>query len=395
MASAKLWVQITFRKISIAEACELLESQPEIKWKEVDVSTELDDQQLSIEVYFRDFNDEAFCFSDQAFDVGAWRRFGRAVRNSTLDWFELISDEINVGTAAQCINAFFAELKHNKSIVAAQIKLTGLLSMDVLSYFIQNNSALKTLWLASEESVTLEQSDVVSRAIRISSAKLEKVFIRYCSFENNGAFERLLEGCPRVKSLVVTCKHHWQCTAVAALLRDPSNVLRKLSVSLQNMQLDGKRAVRDITRSLVGNNHLQDLNIIWMYASYCTDIDKLLCDPSSIQSITNSNHTLKCIQIDRLALSTLADQCLELNMNENKAKVVRDKIFQFYFAGEFDVSPFSNMAVSVLPEVMSQIKGDNKQSGIYRLLMCVQELCNISDRVCSEQHGNKRMKTSG
>jgi hypothetical protein len=72
--------------------------------------------------------------------------------------------------------------------------------------------------------------------------------------------------------------------------------------------------------------------------------------------------------------------------------VTRNKILQFYFVGEFDLSPFSNMAVSVLPEVLSQIEGTDKLSALYRLLQGIPDLCNVHDRVYSEQSSIKRWK---
>jgi hypothetical protein len=104
------------------------------------------------------------------------------------------------------------------------------------------------------------------------------------------------------------------------------------------------------------------------------ETSKILCDVSSIQSISNSNHTLHGLSVD-YELSTLTQQCLE------KTKVARDKIFRFYFVGEFAISPFSGMAISVLPEVMSRIAEQNKHSAIFRLLQHIPELCNDSDRV--------------
>jgi hypothetical protein len=79
-----------------------------------------------------------------------------------------------------------------------------------------------------------------------------------------------------------------------------------------------------------------------------------------------------------------------LNENGNKAKVIRNKILRFYFVEEFDVFPFASMALSVLPDVMSQIEEENKHSVMYTLLQCIPELCNVSNRVTSEHTGNKR-----
>jgi hypothetical protein len=125
---------------------------------------------------------------------------------------------------------------------------------------------------------------------------------------------------------------------------------------------------------------------------WCTP-DRLLCDVVSIETIENSNHTLENISVSGHVLSPFAKQCLELNKNENKAQVVH-KIRQFYFTGGFDLSPFSNMVASVLPEVVSKIDGKEKLSVIYRLLRCFPDLWNGSDGICSEQHCNKRMKMS-
>jgi hypothetical protein len=148
----------------------------------------------------------------------------------------------------------------------------------------------------------------------------------------------------------------------------------------------GEQAVRIISASSVGNAHLTKLLIncnnlqIEIDGSY---IDKLLCDASSIESMTNSNHTLKRISFGyqiRHVHSTFARDCLKLNENEDKAKVIRHKILRFYFVGKFDLSPFVGMPLSVLPEVIDQIEGHEKQSAMYRFLRCIPELCDVHYR---------------
>jgi hypothetical protein len=134
--------------------------------------------------------------------------------------------------------------------------------------------------------------------------------------------------------------------------------------------------------SLVGNTRLKILCIHWHAVDFF-DSEKLLCDTSSIESISNSNHTLEDLSVDGDKLSSMATKCLVINENEDKAKVIRDKILLFYFDGDFDPSPFSSMALSVLPEVMSQIRGKNEQSALYRLLRCISELSNVSSRASS------------
>jgi hypothetical protein len=171
--------------------------------------------------------------------------------------------------------------------------------------------------------------------------------------------------------------------------------------------LDALQAVREITECLQESTHsnLRELTLSLgdgfdpsfrtsFDTSDCLDSMKLLCNVSTIESIYNSNHMLQKIDVQGHELSAFATKCLELNENEDKAQVVRHKILRFYFTGQYDVSPFVSMPLSVLPEVISQIKGKKKKrmSAIYRLLRCIPELCNISARESTHQSGNERQK---
>ncbi len=147
-----------------------------------------------------------------------------------------------------------------------------------------------------------------------------------------------------------------------------------------------------VNKCLVGNTNLKSLSIIspgWRGRD-CFDSKKLLCDVS--------NHTLESIFVSGHKLSTVANRCLELNSIKNKAEVIRQNMLQFYFVGEFDLSPFINMPLFVLPQIMSQRFGDDDAelariqrkrmkpsttfsfNAIYRFLRCISELCNVSDR---------------
>jgi hypothetical protein len=377
--------------LTITEACELLEGDPQIQLDRLDVTTNVRGQRVSIRV---GDGCGALYFRDQTFDLDAWSRFGKAVRNSSsLHTFDLVrsgvADAIDgdlLVAAALCIDAFFAEVKRNKSIATATIELTGLLINDVTE-FIEKNEALKELVLESRERVSLQESTILSWVIQ--SAKLEAFNIQFCSFEDDESFERMLEGCSSVnRRLDVTCEDNSECTAVAVLLRDPSCELKELMMMLNrehsedgdsSSSLDVQQATKDILESLSENTNLKELRLYApLRASVCFDSDNLLCDPKSIDSIINSNHTLESINIGYAELSTFTKECLMINRNPDKNKVVRDKILRFYFVDEFDVSQFSNMTLSVLPEVM---RFWTEHSAIYRLLKYMPELCNVSDGV--------------
>lgn len=80
--------------------------------------------------------------------------------------------------------------------------------MDDLTDFIVNNEAFEKLFLLSDQTVTLEESTALSQAIS-TSAHLREVQFWDCKFRNNddGSFERLLEGCSRKDSVHIRCKH--------------------------------------------------------------------------------------------------------------------------------------------------------------------------------------------
>lgn len=396
----------------------LVEDSPDIKRLDIYTQEVVGGDRKVVIVLDEDRFPKPLCHIDRSFDVEEWREFGRAVvQKGTLEKITLrslgvrerVRDADLLTAAERCIREFFAEMKHLKSIVKAEF-FFEVISIDDLSEFIVNNEALKFLTMSSHEPVllSLEQSDVVSRAI--SNAKLQILNITDWKFPNDGSFGRILEGCANVRELDVMCKHGRQCTAVAALLRDPARVIEELVLDLEPEpepeNLDLEQLFRDISASLVGNENLKLLN---MYSDRdpgddvwdCFDnmFHNLLCNTRSIQSVINSNHYIESISFEDSAGRSTEDYGFEtleeLNKNDDKEEVILNKILQFYFVGKFNVSPFESMPVSVLPEVMRvmwQIKGKEKQSALYRLLQCMPQLCNVSERNSTQQPSNKRQK---
>jgi hypothetical protein len=233
---------------TITEACELLEGSPQTKWDRLVITTQMTDDEeedFSIEVELRNELKAQFVFSDRWLMIDPWRRFGRAVGNSNLhtleigvdmfdDIFELYDRWMELfDGAAWCIEEFVAEVKYSTTIVDATIEL-DYRSINDLGHFISNNkSSWRALELVAENvPVSLEWSDVLSRAIR--NVRLEKVNILRCRFgdgeraseaEDDGSFEQILEGCSTVEELQVGCLSNSDCTAVAAILQDPTSVL--------------------------------------------------------------------------------------------------------------------------------------------------------------------------
>ena len=77
---------------------------------------------------------------------------------------------------------------------------------------------------------------------------------------------------------------------------------------------------------------------------------------------------------------------LELNKNVDKNFVVCEKIREYYFDGNFDVAPFVNMPISILPLVMSATRGGkiNCQNAIFRMLRSMPGLCKKDSKAVEE-----------
>jgi hypothetical protein len=168
------------------------------------------------------------------------------------------------------------------------------------------------------------------------------------------------------------------------LLQDRTNILERAELFDDSGEPEDYEIGREVTSGLVNNTRLRSLYLHWLmyrddvsaFSNGC--LHKLLCNSTSIESIHNSNHMLINVADNENAIRTgILGELLDINNNEDKAQVIRDKILKYYFVEDFDVTPFANMPVSVVPEVISHIQSETKQSAIFRLLKCIPELSNV------------------
>ena len=89
-----------------------------------------------------------------------------------------------------------------------------------------------------------------------------------------------------------------------------------------------------------------------------------LANKTCINPTLLSNHTLERFwdySISDRELDKLPDDlvfCLDVNLEKNKANVARKKIFHFHLNGNFDLSPFLDIDLEVLPHVLDWIGRD-------------------------------------
>ena len=271
--------------------------------------------------------------------------------------------------------------------------------------FISNLNDFRILNI---NSVTLNDDDstVIAQALE-GMLSLVSLNIRYLATRAS-AFRTIISACPSsVEWLYISCDTAEHCSILASFLQSNHlmvshlNVTKKDSIvveedSLDSFQLSEQEASMIIDGLKNGNTCLETLYIFCCKGdTFFTSAQTLLCDTTSIESICLSNHTLIELQPfleSEVRFDVFSEQevkfgiivdSLRLNRNSNKNRVIREKISRYFFVGNFDVSPFIKLPVSVVPSVLGMIKGKklDRQSAIFRLLKSIPDLCNVVSRV--------------
>lgn len=362
---------------------------------------------------------------DKEMDVASWRQFGKSIKTSTtIKELSLMGvlQETNP-EVAQCLRAFFEEINENKTIVALEIHFNVCMAIPALDLrkFFQNNHRLRQVtFRANDRWISPAQSAHLSAVLRDLS--LKNIIIDCIRFANDGTFEQVLFACQKMKRLrLLDFTKNYQLSTIAEWLQNPMTLLPELVLQLHrffSIDMDIERVENEILASLARNTKLQALGVHGLFQNDESKerIKRLLCNNTSIEGIIQSNHSLQEILIYDLEgdIHEIEEnetnepeapwqECAELNKNPNKNEVIRAKIMQFYFSGDFDKSSILNMPPSVLAHIMG-IDVEDKQSAIFNILKSIPELCSASssDGGGSQSHTsladdsvgcNKRQKT--
>ena len=397
-----------------AKACQKLQGRQGVQVIEISYNAHDDDESSSPRLMakttkkFRAAGAWHEDIQDEAMDIDGWRQYGRSIQRSNRIkelWLQLDGRHVDSvsSEARRCLRAFFHEMKDNKSILAFLFDpnmITAVSDSD-LRYFLQNNHNLAEVDFWGNRPISLEQATYISNALR--DIPIKKLSSR-CNnfFTNNGAFEPILSACRNVTKLCLRLQENYQCTALAAFLRDPSTLLQELYLERVNQlpDFDVERAERELVAGLLHNSKLKIFKVDGLFggggAMEC--FKNLLCDTSSLDSVIQSNHTLQNIQIINLDYEEAMEweeKCqpyYNLNKNPNKDTVIRCKIMQFYLSGDnFNPSSLANMPLGVLAQILG-MNVPKKQSAMFNILKSVSELCAVSSR--GGVPNNKRQKIS-
>jgi hypothetical protein len=142
----------------------------------------------------------------------------------------------------------------------------------------------------------------------------------------------------------------------------------------------------EIIMALVHNSCLIDLDMTHndeLTEWNCQDICRVLCDKTCIDSIYSSNHTLDVLLLPfyfrgEEILDEIASS-LEMNHNEDKAEVARQKILKHHFSGgsSTNVHVFTRMPDAVMPFAVGWIGRNNL--GYSLMFNVVRDLPHLSD----------------
>jgi len=207
-----------------------------------------------------------------------------------------------------------------------------------------------------------------------------------------------------LKSLSVRKAHSispagWR--SITNLLQSPNSNLVDLQVC-DNKNLLNDEVISSFANAIAHNNTLKTLNIsIYrqttsnVSARRWSTIANILCNTSSICSIYNSNHTLSDIgNIGYRVYDFPTDltDYLQLNDNENKFEVVRQKIIRYHFTnGEDNMQEFADMELGVLPQALGWTGRNNiGRSLLYQLVRCMSLLFDYKSRKAKATLGKKR-----
>ena len=225
-------------------------------------------------------------------------------------------------------------------------------------------------------------SSIVEHASSLEQLDLTCVKV---NFAHEDHFNRIISKCQHVKSLRVRCRSSALCPAVANLLEHSSSI-RHLVLLYGGVRGVSEEGLSIVAAGLAKNSTLKLLTLA--YRGSWDAISKVFCDASSIESIYSSNHTLEAIGNRGTIPPVIADY-LSLNRIPNKQEVIRMKIFRYYFVGDFDITPFAQMPLSVLPQVLGMIQcsdDEDRRLALFRLARYIPDLCNVSSRVRRNGH---------
>jgi len=278
----------------------------------------------------------------------------------------------------------------------------------ILANALATNTRLTHLSLWHNNSISTTGWQVFFNTLRDSNSILENLILNNINNIDDNVAVSMAAALGNMKSLKSLSLRKARSISSAGwrsftnLLQSPNSNLMELQVC-DNGNLLNNEVISSFANAIANNNTLKTLDISVYDDNITTSnvsarswstIANILCNTSSICSIYNSNHTLSDlgnIGWDVVLPSDLTDY-LQLNDNDDKFEVVRQKIIQYHFVnGEENMQEFVDMELGVLSHAMGWA-GRNHigHSLLYQLVRCMPLLFDYKSRKAKATLGKKR-----
>jgi len=266
----------------------------------------------------------------------------------------------------------------NTVVAKTPVKLLDLSSTDVsdigllsLAHALDGgNTTLKSLDLSSNRAITSSGWRTFFNQTRNNTSALEDLSLRNNNIDDEGVaaivdtFGSSLKSLRLSENRLVTLIG---LRTLVTLVQQQLSCLERLCVPRTD-----DRVMVVFANALVDNNTLRTFIIdnIGITERGWGAFAHVLCNKSTIEGICTSNHTLESIkESGQWQVPNDINAYLELNKNENKAEVARQKIIRYHFLnGDSNIDKFVNMELNELPQVISWTgRNDVGLSLLYKL----------------------------
>ena len=280
---------------------------------------------------------------------------------------------------------------------------------------LANNTHLKVLHVSEMRSIAAEGWRSIFEALESPRCVLQELDLG-CNNLRDGDVDYLTSSLSNncVLSSLTLCYNEevtasgWR--ALSAVLENPNSALEKIDLSYSPIDND---ALVSFANALRHNNKLKELflNANWGLREDeegyvpITNWDALsnaLCNESSINETHTSNHTLQRVvdpdsdYADESQLPQNLRILLQLNQENTKTEAARRKILKVHFSGNFNMQPFIDMDLKVLPHAVAWMARDEFGSSLsYQFVRYTTFFVGLGGINISEnERGSKRQKKS-
>ena len=246
-----------------------------------------------------------------------------------------------------------------------------------LSSFVKGSTSLKDLALGVNIVDNMSVADSISNAVH-NHPSLEQIVFFKCGLNNTEILGKILDGCDKLKSLTVSLENLGLggITAISDFIISNHPTLEVLKLQHNNIS-DSDSLL--LATALNNNTNIKQLNL--RHNDITEEGEKTLLkavfDPTSMDSLVDSNHTCMTYTYDVSNASVLSQrpaverELMFTNGNENFSvgQKIRKKVVLALCGVDgslFDLSHFNGLSLPLMPRVLELIQ----EHSLTRRLAC-------------------------